>query len=190
MSKEEENKKIFKLVVGYYIFLILALILHYSFNKYFYILDEDDFIKELQKIGYDNKDIAKLQYDKIQNDIFNYSNQNLSNNEYMEKRKYIRIYIGRSALGNRRYTTRWQTFEEWKYEAEKKLREKYINKLSKNDRTLIKLFKRSNYTYDDYAYKRNLYGGIGFILPFFLIPVNNAPLIIYIFALMIEVAAH
>lgn len=177
---------ILQIFIGYYIFVTICLILHYIYNKYFYILDEKDYIKELNEISYDNKESAKNDYDKIQNDINIYVNQNLSVSEYMEHRRFRTKYRGRSIFGGHSYTRGYQTYDEWKNEVKNKRRTGYINKLSKNNQKLIQLFTRSNYTYNDYANKRNIYAAIGYIvLPMCLIPTSNnsPPLIFLLFSL-------
>lgn len=177
-----EDKILRNIIIGYFIFVTLCLILHYNYNKYYYIIDNNEFIKELKEISYNDKESAKKDHDKIQIDINNYINQNLSQNEYMAKRKYKTRYSGTDIFGNPRYTSGYQSYEEWKYEVQNKRRKEYIKTLTKNEQKLIKLFKRSNYTYNDYAYKRNIYALFGYIIiPLCFMPTgNNSPPLIFL----------
>ncbi len=128
--------------IGWCIFVTFVLIFIWFINRN--NLSDDEYIKELEKIGYKNKIEAESRYKQIQNDINNYANSKVTKTCYNISSKYERNKCNNDI-----------TTEIEKFKADYKK-----NKLNDNERKLLSLYKKQNITSEIIQYAAIGYIGI------------------------------
>lgn len=141
--------------IGWCIFVTFVLIFIWFINRS--NLSDDEYIKELEKIGYKNKIEAESRYKQIQNDINNYANSKVTTNCSNIYRKYAK-----RNSNSKKNSEIEKCKADYKKNSEiEKFKADYKkNKLNDNERKLLSLYEKQNITSELIQYAAIGYIGI------------------------------